>query len=267
MRRGASWHESYSIAGISGRAARHPFLYLAALHRAHPRAEPMTEKAFTYLDRETSWLRFADRVLQEADDASVPLFERLFFCGIFSSNLDEYFRVRVASLRTLLRLRRADEAKLGIDPHRLLHDIHRIVLEQQERYGGILERIFAALAAEGIRLVANERVSPRHDGFLRHFFDERLRPLLVPIHLGVGDEARPFLKNHVIYLVVEYWEDSHRTRESWTPSYVLLEVPAAGVGRLVTLPNEGDAPREVMFLDDVIRYNLGEVFPGHEVGR
>jgi len=227
----------------------------------------MTEKAFTYLDRETSWLRFADRVLQEADDASVPLFERLFFCGIFSSNLDEYFRVRVASLRTLLRLRTTDEAKLGIEPHRLLHDIHRIVLDQQERYGGILERTFQALAAEGIRRIPNEHVDARHDAFLRQFFEEKVRPLLAPIDLGEGDEARPFLKNHALYLVVERWEDSHRTRSSWTPSYALIEVPAAALGRFVTLPHQDGTVREVMFLDDVIRYNLSEVFPGHEVGR
>ncbi|MEQ1856382.1 MAG: polyphosphate kinase 1 [Longimicrobiales bacterium] len=224
-------------------------------------------KRFTYLDRETSWLRFADRVLQEADDASVPLFERLFFCGIFSSNLDEYFRVRVASLRALLRLKKVDEAKLGIDPHRLLHDIHRIVADQQARYGAILGRIFHDLAVSGIRTVDDESVDPRHDAFLRQTFDEKVRPLLAPIDLGEGDEARPFLKNHVIYLVVERWEDSNRTRATWTPTYALLEVPAAAVGRFITLPSEDGAPREVIFLDDLIRYNLAEVFPGHEVGR
>ena len=103
--------------------------------------------SFTYLDRETSWLRFGARVLQEAADPNVPLFERLFFLGIFSSNLDEYFRVRVASLRSLLRLGKAAKSKLGIDPYRLLHDIHRIVLDQQERYGGIIAGVFDELAA------------------------------------------------------------------------------------------------------------------------
>ena len=168
-------------------------------------AEP---RRFTYVDRETSWLHFADRVLQEADDPSVPLFERLFFCGIFSSNLDEYFRVRVASLRALFRLKRTEEAKLGIDPHRLLHDIHRIVADQQSRYGAILGRIFAGLATAGIRMVDDESVDPRHDAFLRQAFDEKVRPQLAPIDLGEGDEARPFLKNHVIYLVVELWGDA-----------------------------------------------------------
>jgi polyphosphate kinase len=224
-------------------------------------------RPFTYLDRETSWLRFADRVLQEADDPSVPLFERLFFCGIFSSNLDEYFRVRVASLRTLLRMRRTEGAKLGVDPHRLLHDIHRIVLDQQERYGSILARVFEGLAASGIRRVDDESVDPRHDAFLRRTFDEKVRPLLAPIELGQGDEARPFLKNHAIYLVVERWEDSHATRESWTPSYVLLEVPSAALGRFIALPGNEAGKHEVMFIDDLIRYNLSEVFPGQEIGR
>ena len=221
---------------------------------------------FTYLDRETSWLRFGGRVLQEADDPSVPLFERLFFCGIFSSNLDEYFRVRVASLRTLLRLGKADESKLGIDAHRLLHDIHRIVLEQQERYGSILGRVFAGLAVAGIQRVANESVDPRHHDFLRATFDEKVRPLIAPIRLGKTDEERPFLKNHMIYLVVELWEREHRAYESWVPTYALIEVPTPAVGRFITLPHDG-GDHEVMFLDDLIRYNLDEVFPDHEVGR
>ena len=205
-------------------------------------------------------------MLQEADDASVPLFERLFFCGIFSSNLDEYFRVRVASLRTLLRLGKADEAKLGIDAHRLLHDIHRIVVEQQERYGGILDRIFTGLAEAGIRRVANESVHPRHHDFLRATFDDEVRPFIVSMALGKGDEERPFLKNHMIYLVVELWEKEHQAYESWVPKYVLIEVPTPAVGRFITLPTDGGA-HEVMFLDDLIRYNLNELFPEHDVGR
>ena len=222
---------------------------------------------FTYLDRETSWLRFAHRVLQEADDPSVPLFERLFFCGIFSSNLDEYFRVRVASLRALLRVHKADEAKLGIEPHRLLHEIHRIVLDQQERYGGVLQRVFAGLEAEGIRRVDHESVHPRHRAFLKRAFDEKVRPSLNPIDLGEGDAPVPFLKNHAIYLVVECWEGPRRTRASWTPSYMLVEVPSASVGRFISLPDDGGTQHDVMLLDDLIRYNLAEVFAGHEVGR
>jgi polyphosphate kinase len=219
---------------------------------------------YTYLDRETSWLRFGGRVLQEADDPTVPLFERLFFCGIFSANLDEYFRVRVASLRSLLRMGKGGRAKLGIDPHRLLHDIHRIVLDQQERYGGILGRLFSDLQAAGVRRVDEMTVAPTHHDFLRRLFDERVRPLITPLRLESAE--RPFLDNSAIYLVVELWESAREDAHSWTPSYVLIEVPAKDVGRFVTLPHRG-GEQEVMFLDDLIRFNLDSIFPDHEVGR
>ena len=219
---------------------------------------------YTYVDRETSWLRFGSRVLQEADDPTVPPFERLFFCGIFSANLDEYFRVRVASLRSLLRMGKGGRAKLGIDPHRLLHDIHRIVLDQQERYGGILGRVFSDLQAAGVRRVDEVTVAPIHHDFLRRLFDERVRPLITPLRLE--SDERPFLENSAIYLVVELWEAAREDAHSWTPSYVLLEVPAKDVGRFVTLPHRG-GEQEVMFLDDLIRFNLDSIFPDHEVGR
>lgn len=219
---------------------------------------------YTYLDRETSWLRFGDRVLQEADDPSVPVFERLFFCGIFSSNLDEYFRVRVASLRTLLRLGVSDTRKLGISPRRLLHDIHRIVLAQQERFGEILGRTLAELEAEGIRVVDNATVDPEHGGFLREFFDTEVRRLLQPALLDAED-GPPFLENGHLYLVVELWDAGTQTPPSWIPAYAFVGVPR-DLPRFVTLPDRSEV-HEVMFLDDLIRFNLGRLFPSHEVGR
>jgi len=217
------------------------------------------------IDRETAWLAFSDRVLQEAADPTVPLFERLFFCGIFSSNLDEFFRVRVASLRSLLRLGKPAASKLGISPHRLLHDIHRIVVAQQERYGSILGALIEELASEGILLVNNHTVDAAHDAFLRDTFREALAPLLAPAPLR-GRDGAPFLKNHQVYLAVELWSRDPATLESWTPDYSLVEVPTDRVPRFITLPPRGGG-HEVMFLDDVIRYNLDELFTHHEVGR
>lgn len=219
---------------------------------------------YTYLDRETSWLRFGHRVLQEAADPTVPLFERLFFCGIFSSNLDEYFRVRVASLRTLLRLGEKDVKKLGISPHRLLHDIHLIVLAQQESYGGIIGGILDELAASGVRRVDDTTVDPVHHDFIRSRFSQDVRPLIDPVMLD-AEGGTPFLKNHEVYLVVELFEAGREVLDSWIPSYALVEVPSS-LPRFVTLPERG-AGHEVMFLDDVIRCNLDVVFPNHEVGR
>ena len=220
---------------------------------------------YTYLDRETSWLQFGHRVLQEAEDPTVPLLERLFFCGIFSSNLDEYFRVRVASLRSLLRLGKTDVARLGISPHRLLHDIHKIVLNQQEQYGRIIAGIFDELAAAGFTLVDEGSVAAAHHDFLRETFAERVLPLVKPFMLQ-GEDGPPFLDNNEVYLVVELFEKGREVLESWTPEYALIKVPSDSLPRFVTLPARGDT-HEVMFLDDLIRYNLDEIFPRHEVGR
>ncbi|HKJ02106.1 MAG TPA: hypothetical protein VJ997_06615, partial [Longimicrobiales bacterium] len=226
---------------------------------------PDEKNTYRMIDRETAWLAFSARVLQEAEDPTVPLFERFFFCGIFSSNLDEYFRVRVASLRSLLRLGQADIDTLGISPHRLLHEIHRIVLAQQERYGAILAGLVRELAAAGIAVVGADEVASAHDAFLRDFFREEVVPLLDAVPLD-GDGGTPFLRNHQVYLAVELWEGDAALLTSWTPSYYVVRVPSDVLPRFVTLPSRGDV-REVMFLDDVIRYNLGSLFPGREVGR
>lgn len=226
------------------------------------------ERTYSLLDRETSWLHFGGRVLQEAEDPTVPLLERLFFCGIFSSNLDEYFRVRVASLRSLLR---DDDGgaeglavdDLGIDPNRLLHDVHRIVLEQQERYGAIIGGIFAELEREGIRRVDESSVRADHHDFLRSYFDEHVAPHLGPVVLR-DDGAEPFLENRAVYLVVEVWEKD-RPSPSWRPEYALVRVPDA-TDRFVVLPGL-DEWNEVIYVDDVIRFNMDRVFPDHEVGR
>ena len=221
---------------------------------------------YTLADRELSWLSFSERVLQEAADPSVPLFERLFFCAIFSSNLDEYFRVRVASLRSLLRLGRKDFAKLEFNPHRLLHDIHTTVVSQQAWYGEILGELMQELSRAGIHVVDERTVDRRHDRFLRDYFFERVAPLLERTPLVGAETTKPFLHNNVAYLVVELWPKDPERIVTWRPSYAMLEVPSPPLDRFVTLPDGPDGT-EVMFLDDVIRYNLDEVYPEHEVGR
>jgi polyphosphate kinase len=222
--------------------------------------------AYSLADRELSWLSFSHRVLQEAEDPSVPLFERLFFCAIFSSNLDEYFRVRVASLRSLLRLGKKDATKLGFNPHRLLHEIHTTVVRQQEHYGEILGGLMGELAREGIHIVDNRRVDPRHDAFLRDYFDTHIEPHLERTALEGEETTKPFLQNRVVYLVAELWPRDEGEITTWTPKYALLEVPSPPVDRFVTLPSGGDG-HEVMYLDDVIRYNLPRFYPRHETGR
>ncbi len=224
--------------------------------------EPMQLPPFR--DRELSWLSFNERVLQEAEDPSVPLLERLFFCGIFSSNLDEYFRVRVASLRSLLRVAPDERKSLGINPHRLLHEIHRAVLEQQDRYGGILSGLFDALGKEGIHLAGLSRLSPTHSDWLREYFDEQVAGHVEVQWLQDADDGTPFLENRRVYLVVEVWPEDESGVTSWRPNYALVALPSPPLDRWVVLPGE---PKKVMYLDDVIRANLDRVFPGRSIGR
>ncbi len=215
--------------------------------------------SYPLLDREKSWLHFGHRVLQEAADESVPLLERLFFCGIFSSNLDEYFRVRVASLRAVVRDENQDE-QLRQGARRLLHDIHRIVLSQQEEYGGIIGTIFSRLEDEGIRRVDDKTVGAEHHEFLRDFFAESVAP---HVHVTVPEEGEtPFLENRQVYLVVEVWGVDSGIAE---PGYGFVQIPP-DLDRFVVLP-EVDDEHEVMYLDDVLRFNLDRLFPGHDVGR
>lgn len=222
-----------------------------------------TSTEYSLLDREISWLHFSHRVLQEAMDPSVPLLERLFFCGIFSSNLDEFFRVRVASLRTLLRAEGATVEDPGATSGRLLHEIHRIVLAQQEEYGGIIGGLWDELAAEGIRRVDEKTLPAAHHDFVRSYFDDEVAHLLQPVVFTEGDTP-PFLKNHAVYLVIEVWETETDGRE-WVPHFALCEVPEA-LPRFVTLEGEGGEDL-VLFLDDVIRFNLDRLLPQYEAGR
>src|SRR5690606_3123940 len=115
---------------------------------------------FRYFNRELSWLSFNARVLQEAADPAVPLFERLGFLAIFSSNLDEFFRVRVASLRSLLRLKKKAVKALAVNPAKLLRQIHATVTAQQEAFGEILRgQILPGLEQHGIFLIDERRVN------------------------------------------------------------------------------------------------------------
>ncbi|MGD2067306.1 MAG: polyphosphate kinase 1 [Gemmatimonadota bacterium] len=219
------------------------------------------------VNRELSWLAFNGRVLQEAADPAVPLFERLDFLAIYASNLDEFFRVRVASLRSLLRLKRKKLGKLRENPVRLLREIHSVVSSQQETFGEIFRgQLVPALERHGIYLVGESRVDDRQAEFLTSHFREVVHPHLRPVYLEAGGEA-PFLENRRTYLVVELWPDEPIALSSEKPHYALVEIPCPPLDRFVELPATEEEPHPVMFLDDVIRSSLPELFPGWDVGQ
>ncbi len=217
-----------------------------------------------FTDRELSWLSFNERVLQEADDPSVPLFERLKFLAIFSSNLDEFFRVRVAALRSLVLLKKKKVRKLPIKPAKLVDRIHRVVHLQQQRFGAVFRLgILPALETLGIHLVQGHELTGDQQTYLRRYFDRYVRPLLEPSVLGAGDS--PFLKDHTVYLVAELWQGRRVLVGPEPPALAVVEVPSPPLPRFVSLPKE-DGRRRVMFLDDVIRFCLPSLFPDHQLG-
>ncbi len=226
----------------------------------------MTRKSVQrYIDRELSWLAFNARVLQEAADPAVPAGERLAFLGIWSSNLDEFFRVRVASLRSLLRLKRKRVAELGLDPARLLGEIHVTVAEQQTRFGQIFRKqVLPALAGHGIALVDERQLTAAQTDQLRAWFESQVRPLLEIEILG-DDGPSPFLHNRQVYLVVQLWPDTDPLPASTSPTYALVRVPSPPLPRFVVLEGTDRIAHPVIFLDDVIRANLDALFPGQRV--
>jgi polyphosphate kinase len=217
------------------------------------------------IDRELSWLSFNERVLQEATDPGVPLGERLNFLAIYSSNLDEFFRVRVASLRSLLRVKKKTADRLGFNPAKVLRQIHRVVTTQQSEFGEIFRgQILPDLERAGILLVDETQAGDEYAAFLRAFFERELRPRVKPVMLDEV-EASPVLQNRGLYLVVELWPEEAISIGAESPRYALVEIPTPAVPRFVALPSEGEK-RLVMFVDDVIRYNLPGMFPGNDVG-
>ena len=225
-------------------------------------ADPTAADRF---NRELSWLAFNGRVLQEAEDESTPLFERLTFLSIFTSNLEEFFRVRVAWIRSLLRLKKKKLGKLGVHPARALRQIHDVVAAQQVRFGEIFRtQILPELERQGILLIDETGVTREQGDWLRDYHARHIADRIHPVMLDPSGEP-PFLRNRVEYLVVELWPDARIALSAEEPRYALVEVPSPPLPRFVALPPVNDH-HVVMFLDDVIRYNLRAVFAGCDVG-
>ncbi len=161
------------------------------------------EKTYSYQPRELSWLSFNQRVLSEAADPTLQLYERINFLAIFSSNLDEFFRVKVAGLQNLLLLKASQiEAYTDDDPAELLSQIAVITLAQQEECGRILStQLLPELEANGITLYGNQPLADEHVLQVRHYFRSQVLAYLQPVYLGSGLKT-PFLINRQLYLAV-----------------------------------------------------------------
>ena len=203
--------------------------------------------------REISWLSFNERVLQEAEDIHVPLIERLKFLGIFSSNLDEFFRVRIATLRRLSNLK-SKKHVLDLNPDKVLDKIHRIVISQQKKFDRIYRRILDELEKEKINLINEKQLSYTQGRFVRNYFQQQVLPSLVPVMID-RIEHFPFLKDKSIYLVIRLTKKNNGEKHK----LALIEIPTDRVSRFLILPRIGDN-KYIMLLDDVIRFCLQDIF-------
>lgn len=205
--------------------------------------------------KEISWLSFNARVLQEAADPSVPLRERLKFLGIYSSNLDEFFRVRIATLRRLVLLGK-DFRKLRIpDPRQTLKEARLIIKQSSAVFDGIYREIFEELEKAGIKLITEKEVPKALRPWLQDYFLHHVRPRIMPLMIRHYSRLGS-LRDQPMYLAVEMSKAGGKTRRS----HALIEIPP-DLPRFVTLP-EHRGKRLVMYLDDIIRFGLPGLFTG-----
>ncbi len=205
-----------------------------------------------YINREISWLQFNARVLQEASDISVPLIERLRFLGIFSNNLDEFFKVRYATVKRIVEAGKGGKNELGgIKAKELLEIITQIVIDQQAESIRVLDEIDASLKQEGIYVINESKLNDNQKTFVREYYFQNISTALVTIILN-DLVVLPNLKDSAAYLAVKM------EMKDATKQYALVEIPKT-VDRFVVLPSEGDKSYIIM-VDDLLRYCLSDIF-------
>lgn len=210
-----------------------------------------------YINREISWLHFNARVLQESNDKRVPLIDRLRFLGIFSNNLDEFFKVRYATVKRIVDAGKTGKSVLGGErANDLLEEITKIVIDQQARSLEIFKGIEKELRSENIFIINEKEVSDSQADFIRDYFFKKVNQELMTIILNDLTEF-PLLKDTAAYLAVKIVM-KNGSGEGRHNRYALIEIPK-GIDRFVVLPKEGEK-NYIIMLDDLIRFCLDNVF-------
>ena len=221
----------------------------------------------TYVNRELSWLKFNARVLQEAADEKVPLLERLRFAGIFSNNLDEFFKVRYATVKRVA-MNESSDKELGVHAKELLEEITKEVIQLQDESLSIINTITEELEKEQIFIVNEKTLLPEHEAFVNTYFYDKVRPALFTIILN-DLEKFPQLKDDVAYLAVKMTlkedEKASGVQKFFSSKaykekiqYALIELPTT-LNRFIELPQVDDK-HYIIMLDDVIRFCLHLIF-------
>jgi len=207
-----------------------------------------------FISRDISWLSFNGRVLQEAADPTVPLRERIRFLGIFSNNMDEFFRVRVATLKRMIQVGNKAKMHLETNPEEILEEIQQTVLVQQTEFDRIWTGILDELEKEKIFLVTEKDLNEEQAEFVTRFYEEEVSPSVIPLMVESIPDF-PFLRDKSIYLgVVMSQKESVLKRK-----YAVIEVPTRVVDRFLILPSP-PGEHHIILLEDVIRFNLPDIF-------
>ncbi|MEY8712013.1 RNA degradosome polyphosphate kinase [Mangrovibacter phragmitis] len=207
-----------------------------------------------YIDKELSWLAFNERVLQEAADKNNPLIERMRFLGIYSNNLDEFYKVRFAELKRRILI--SEEQGSNAHYRHLMGKIQSRVLKTDQEFDGLYNELLLELARNQIFLINERQLSDNQQVWLREYFRQHLRPYIAPILITRETDLVQFLKDDFTYLAIEIINGD-------VVNYALLEIPSDKAPRFVNLPPETPRRRKPMILlDNILRYCLDDIFKG-----
>lgn len=214
-----------------------------------------------YVDRDVSWLNFNYRVLQEAKDPEVPLLERLKFLAIYSSNIGEFFRVRVAHHKNLAKLGKTTKSQLDYNPKTLLKQLLKIVNKHLIEFNEIFEQqIIPELKHHQIYLKSHLEVSNAQQQFLEIYFKENLLPFVQPVLL-IEQKIKPFLNNAELYLAAILQD---KVDHQQMQQYAVVKIPSDHLPRFIELPSE-KGKHDVILLDEIVRFSLKWLFPGYDI--
>jgi len=213
-------------------------------------------------DRDISWLRFNFRVLQEAMNPDVPLLERVKFLAIYSSNLDEFYSIRVANARNLLKVNKKTIKELDFDPKLLLKQIKNIVAGHHKIFSRVKnQEIIPALREHGIFLLKSEELNESQQIFVDNYFSTQLVSFVQPVLLD-RNLVQPFLNDAALYLSIQLKEKQHKNETN--SQYAIVKIPSDFLPRFIELPS-APGRHDVILLDDVVRHTLPYLFPGFSI--
>lgn len=206
--------------------------------------------------RDITWLGFNARVLQEAMDKSVPIHLRIRFLGIFSNNLDEFFRVRVAGLKRAMDFKQKVVSESFYEaPSKILQKINKLVIRQQEDFDRTWKDVQREMAKEKVFIKDHKHLTPSQKAFVFKYFDEEVESNVIPILLH-DNKPMPYLREKSLFIGIAM----RRKEWQYESQYAIIEVPVTANGRFVQLPTENPEQKDLMLLEDVIIYNLPHIF-------